>query len=244
MSSRDLLLAVIVAVMASCLAGVLWLRESLRTGGRPLPAAMHAAVAEEVPGLRIETDGFLERGRAPLDPGTTIESIPGTGSTPGELEHAAELALADECSDAERIEALRAVWKACTPRAAELLATAVETLPDASRPESVSVPRFALACLAQSAAGDADARQALAHVAWDRETRTAAELRRIAAAGLAAIADETQGWLILFQLGLEQDALLLENTAAALARNPRAGAAAEAAAALVPAPCQEVEIVE
>jgi hypothetical protein len=151
------------------------------------------------------------------------------GPALAELERAAELALTEERTDAERIEALRALWSAGSPRAAGLLATAIRTLPDASRPEAVSVPRFALSCLLQDAARDEGAREALATVAWDPREALSSEIRSLAAAGLAAVAGEREAWRIVEHLRTERDARVREAAAGALGRNRSAGPAAEAA---------------
>lgn len=213
MDARNLILCVIAALGAGALGVLSLLSEGPRaTEGQALaPAGPPREIAREASGIA---------GRVPVSPLTSGELPRDAADGHALLESVAERALTAACPEDERIEALRAVWKARSPRAAELLATAVRTLPDASRPESVSVPRFALACLLRESGRDESARRGLASVAW--EEGAPAELRGLAAAGLAAVAGRNEARQIVLRLRTEREARVREAALAALRENPAA----------------------
>mgnify|MGYP001430026923 CR=1 FL=1 len=94
------------------------------------------------------------------------------------------------------------------------------------------MPRFAVRVLIDKASREEGARLALDRVAWNRSLSS--DMRRIAAAGLAATAGEAGAWRIVARLEIEQDERVRECAAQALARNPAAGSAASTAAQWIP----------
>jgi hypothetical protein len=215
MGARHLILWAIATLAAGALSALSWLGEGPRAGQSP-------SLAAGVPRPQVsrrEASGAADH-RIPLVPFAASGSSEDASAGLDELERAAERALAEDCPEAEEIDALRAVWKSSSPRAAELLATAVRTQSDSSRPESVSVPRFALACLLRDAALEERARRGLASVAW--EEGAPAELRALAAAGLAAVAGSEGAREIVFRLRTEHDARVRDAALVALRKNPAA----------------------
>jgi hypothetical protein len=139
---------------------------------------------------------------------------------PTELEREARLVLNREGPVYGKVAALRAVWDSGSSETAELFADAIARQPDVSDARSESVPRFALTWLAQHAPRSETAREVLERIAWPRDLAISADLRRVAAEGLAAAADEAELARIAGRLQAEPDRAWAESVARALARNP------------------------
>lgn len=173
---------------------------------RAVPA--HAAIARDASSLK-ESEHY-EAWRARL-------------ASDGEaFAREADLALFADGPDNRKVALLRAACDAGHPRAAELLATAVERLPDTSRPHAGSVPRFALTRLAELAARDPGARALLGRIAWSERAEVPPALRAQAAGELARLASGAELGLVLARLELETDASVQASAIASLARNPEA----------------------
>jgi hypothetical protein len=141
-------------------------------------------------------------------------------SEPGELERAARETLNGSSPRYAKVAALRAVWDSGSAEAAAIFADAIVAQPDRSDARSASVPRFALGWLARHAPRSEPARRVLEDAAWPRSLAIDADLRRVAAEGLAAAADEAELARISARLAGETDRAWTESVARALARNP------------------------
>lgn len=148
------------------------------------------------------------------------------------IESAARMALAGQGPDCEKVAALRALVDSNAPSAFDLHADAIASLPDVCRGQSDSVPRFALRGLVARAAREDRAREALERVIWNRSLSS--DLRCVAVAGLAAASDASGAWRIVNRLEMEQDERVRQSAARALACNPAAESAAQAAAQWIP----------
>ncbi|MEO6711287.1 MAG: hypothetical protein ABI054_08685 [Planctomycetota bacterium] len=161
---------------------------------------------------------------------------------PGGLEHAAELVLASNGPDCEKVAALRVVCESKSARACGLLQSSVENLPDRSDAQGESVPRFALRCLAERAATDATARETLMVLAWKSEKPIATGARASAAATLALVASGNEVWELTRWLEAESEQLVRDAAIEALSRNPDpdALAALHSLGAEFPAPTSDL----
>jgi hypothetical protein len=134
------------------------------------------------------------------------------------LEAQAARVLEGPGPDCEKVALLRALESSGSPRLHSWLEHALLRLPDVSGPAGDSVPGFALARLARSAAHDASARSALERVAFGAP-RAPERLRRLAVTAWACSATEDELWRLASHLSYEQDALVKASAAEALSRN-------------------------
>jgi hypothetical protein len=138
---------------------------------------------------------------------------------PGEIERAARAALSDDRRAYAKVAALRAVWDSGSSETSAIFLEAIASQPDESSARGESVPRFALSWLARHAKDSERARRVLEDVAWPANRAISPELRHVAAADLAAIANAVELVRIARRLEAEPNPSWIERVAPSLARN-------------------------
>lgn len=139
---------------------------------------------------------------------------------PGGLAERAREELLGEGPDARKIALLRALAETGSPRAHELFALAILTLPVRSTAHSSSVPEYAVHSLGQRAEGDGAARAVLRSVAFGPDRSREPSLRLQAAIHLGRTSTDSELQTLAAIVRAEPDELLRAGFAAGLLSNP------------------------
>jgi hypothetical protein len=139
------------------------------------------------------------------------------GSEP--LEGAIYAVLGGPGPDCRKVAFLRALYDTKSSRREDAFAYAVESLPDAHKPEGVSIPAFAVRFLSGHAQEDAVARRVLERAAF-LDGWLAEHIRRTAAAGLFASAGPAELRYLGSYLYSGQASFLREGASEGLRGNP------------------------